>query len=182
MKYIFVIAILFSVLVVKAQDRYFTKSGKITFFSKASLEDIEASHRSVSCVLDTKTGAVQFAVLMKGFEFRKALMQEHFNENYVESDKFPNGSFKGEISNNSSINYQKDGVYPAQVKGKLTIHGETKDVSTEGKVEVRSGKVQLISEFNIALADYKISVPAVVKDKVAQTIKISVDCLLEPLK
>ena len=182
MKYVFLIAILCSVGIVNAQDRYFTKSGKITFYSKASLEDIEANHRSVSCVLDTKNGAVQFAVLMKGFEFKKALMQEHFNENYVESDKFPNGSFKGEISNNSSINYQKDGVYPAQVKGKLTIHGETKDVTTEGKVEVKGGKIQLISDFNIALADYKISVPAVVKDKVAQTIKITVDCLLEPLK
>lgn len=182
MKYLFLVAAIALSLAAESQDRFFTKTGKITFYSKASLEDIEANHRSASCVLDVKSGAVQFAVLMKGFEFRKALMQEHFNENYVESDKFPNGSFKGEISNNSSINYQKEGVYPATVKGKLTIHGETKDVTTEGKVILKGGKLQLVSDFDIALADYKISVPAVVKDKVAQTIKISVDCLLEPLK
>lgn len=182
MRFVLLLLIFGYVANASAQNRYFTKSGKINFYSKTSLEDIEANHRSVSCVLDTKTGAVQFAVLMKGFEFRKALMQEHFNENYVESDKFPNGAFKGEVINNSSINYQKDGTYPAQVKGKLTIHGETKDVSTTGKIEVQGGKIQLLSDFNISLSDYKISVPAVVKDKVSQTIQISVDCLLEPLK
>src|SRR5689334_5931033 len=108
MKRLLLILAIFCAFGASAQDRFFTKSGKITFYSKATLEDIEAVHRSVSCVLDTKTGILQFAVLMKGFEFQKALMQEHFNENYVESDKFPNGSFKGEVANNSSINYQKD--------------------------------------------------------------------------
>ena len=74
-----------------AQGKYFTKTGKISFFSKTDLENIDAHNRSVSCVLDTKTGNLQFSVLMKGFEFKKALMQEHFNEDYVESDKYPEG-------------------------------------------------------------------------------------------
>src|ERR1044071_5426615 len=82
---------------VSAQDKFFTKNGKISFVSKGSVETIEAQHKSVTCVLDTKTGNIQFAVLMKGFEFKKALMQEHFNENYVESDKYPTSEFKGQI-------------------------------------------------------------------------------------
>ena len=83
------------------QERFFTKTGSISFFSKTPLEDIEAHNRSVTCVLDSKTGNVQFAVLMKGFEFKKALMQEHFNEDYIESDKYPKAEFKGQIVNNS---------------------------------------------------------------------------------
>ena len=105
-----------------AQDKYFTKTGKISFFSKAIIENIEAHNRSVTCVLDTKTGNVQFSVPIKGFEFEKALMQEHFNENYLESDKYPRGEFKGQIVNNSEIDYTKDGVFQGKVKGKLTIH------------------------------------------------------------
>ncbi len=165
-----------------AQDRYFTKTGKIDFFSKASLEDIEAKNKTVTAVLDSKTGAVQFAVQMKGFEFEKKLMQQHFNENYVESDKYPRSEFKGAVTNNSAINYSKDGTYPATVKGKMTIHGVTKDVETTGKVKVSGGKVEIESVFNILLSDYKISIPAVVNDKISNSIKITVDCQLEPLK
>lgn len=165
-----------------AQGKYFTKTGKIDFFSKASLEDIEAKNKTVTAVLDSKTGAVQFAVQMKGFEFEKQLMQQHFNENYVESDKYPRSEFKGAVTNNSEINYAKDGTYAANVKGKLTIHGVTKDVETTGKVKVSGGKVEIESVFNILLSDYKISIPAVVKDKISNSIKISVDCKLEPLK
>src|SRR5687768_4455396 len=108
---------------VNAQDKYFTKTGKISFYSKAPMEDIEAKNKTVAAVMDIKTGALQFSVLMKSFEFEKALMQEHFNENYVESDKFPKADFKGSVVNNSSVNYSKDGTYNTMVKGKLTIHG-----------------------------------------------------------
>ena len=165
-----------------AQEKYFTKTGKIDFFSKASLEDIEAKNKTVTAVLDSKTGAVQFAVQMKGFEFEKQLMQQHFNENYVESDKYPRAEFKGSITNNSEINYKKDGTYPAKVKGKMTIHGVTNDVETTGKVKVSGGKVEIESVFNLLLSDYKISIPAVVKDKISNSIRITVDCKLEPLK
>ena len=167
---------------VNAQDRYFTKTGKIEFYSKAPLEDIEAKNKTVTAVLDTKTGAVQFSVQMKGFEFEKALMQEHFNENYVESNKFPKAEFKGSVTNNSSVNYTKDGTYNAAVKGKLTIHGVTKDVEAPGIIKVGGGKIDASSTFNILLSDYNISIPSVVKDKISNTIKISVNTNLEPLK
>ena len=119
-----------------SQDKYFTKSGRISFFSTAPMENIEAHHRSVSAVLD-KNGNIQFSLLMKGFEFKKALMQEHFNKKYVESDQFPKAEFKGQIINNSEINYATDGNYPARVKGKLTLHGQTREIETNGFIKVK---------------------------------------------
>ena len=166
----------------KAQDKYFTKSGKIVFSSKTSLENIEGRNKSVTCVLDTKSGNLQFAVLMKGFEFEKAMMEEHFNENYIESDKFPKAEFKGSIEGNDKVNYAKDGSYPVKVKGKLTIHGETKDVETDGKLTIQGGKINAVADFSVLLADYKISIPGLVADKVSKIAKISVTCALEPLK
>jgi len=165
---------------VTAQDKFFTKNGKVSFYSKATLEKIEAHNRSATAVLDSKTGNIQFSVLVKGFEFEKALMQEHFNENYMESTKHPKAEFKGQITNNADINYAKDGTYPAKVKGKLTIHGETKDVETNGTITVKGGKVLADSEFNVALADYKIKNDKL--NNISNTIKVSVNCTLEPLK
>ena len=173
--------LLFSI-VLHAQDRYYTKTGKIEFFSKSPMEDIEARNKSVAAVLDSRSGAMHFSVMMKGFEFEKALMQEHFNENYVESDKYPKAEFKGSIVNNSEVQYSKDGTYPVKVAGTLTIHGVTQNVQTTGTLTVSGGKIGAVSSFNIKLSDYKIKIPSVVKDKVSNTIKITVDCKLEPLK
>ena len=165
-----------------AQDKYFTKSGKISFFSKSTLENIEAHNKSVTCVLDTKTGNLQFAVLMKGFEFEKALMQEHFNENYVESHKFPKAEFKGQVTNISEIDAGRDGTYKAKVKGKLTMHGVTRDVETVGTIAVKGGRLEADASFNVLLADYDISIPSVVKDNISKSINITVDCALDLLK
>ena len=165
-----------------AQDKFFTKSGKLSFYSKAPLEDIEATNKSVTAVLDAKTGNLQFALLMKGFEFEKALMEEHFNENYVESDKFPKAEFKGQVVNNSVIDYNKDGEYTAKVKGVLSIHGQSKEVESIGKLIVKGGKLVTDAKFNIQLSDFKINIPALVKDKISNTVQIDVDCILEPLK
>jgi polyisoprenoid-binding protein YceI len=181
-KMIVAIAMILSVTVSFAQDRYFTKTGRINFFSKAALEDIEAKNKTVQAVIDSKSGAIQFAAQMKGFEFEKQMMQQHFNENYVESDKYPKGEFKGTITNNSGIDYTKDGSYNAKVKGKLTIHGITKDIETSGTVKVTGGKLDVNSSFTILLSDYNISIPSVVKDKISNSIRITVDCTLEQLK
>jgi polyisoprenoid-binding protein YceI len=178
--------IIFSLIVLgcsyaQAQSRYFTKTSKITFFSEAPLEDIEAINKTASAVLDPKTGAIQFSVLMKGFEFEKAMMQEHFNENYVESDKFPKAEFKGTILNNSEIDYTKPGTYKAKVKGQLTIHGVTKEIETNGNIVVNNDHLKAESVFNVLVADYNIKVPAIVKDNIAKKIKITVDAKLESL-
>jgi len=163
-----------------AQDKYFTKTGKISFFSKAIIENIEAHNRSVTCVLDTKTGNVQFSVPIKGFEFEKALMQEHFNENYLESDKYPRGEFKGQIVNNSEIDYTKDGVFQGKVKGKLTIHGQTNDIESDGKITKEGNKIVIFSEFNVRLPDYKIKNEKL--QNISNNIKVTVNCSLDPLK
>jgi hypothetical protein len=165
-------------------QKYFTKIGKINFdaTSSSSPERIEGVNRTATCVVDTKTGNIQFAVLMKGFEFEKALMEEHFNENYVESEKFPKAEFKGLIDNNDKVDYTKDGTYSVKVKGKLTMHGETKEVEAEGKLVIQGGKINAMAEFNVLMVDYKISIPGLVADKVSKTAKITVTCSLEPLK
>ena len=119
---------------------------------------------------------------MKGFEFERALMEEHFNENYVESNKFPKSEFKGKIKDVDEIDFTKDGTYKLKVKGDITIHGETKEVETEGKLVVQGGKINADADFNLKLSDFKISIPGLVADKVVKTAKITVSCSLEPLK
>src|SRR5688500_2303639 len=166
----------------QAQDKYFTKTGRITFVSEAPLEDIEAINHTAAAVVDARSGVIAFSVLMKGFEFDKALMQEHFNDHYVESDKFPKAEFRGTITNNGEINYAKEGSYTARVKGKLTIHGVTRDLETTGTIRVEKDGLRSISSFNIRVSDYNIRIPALVKDKISNVVKVRVDSRLEPLK
>jgi len=181
-KPVFTILFLMVLHFAMAQDKYFTKSGTIYFNSSAKMEKVEATNRSVVAVMDTKTGAVQFAVMLKGFEFEKSLMQEHFNENYVESTKYPKSEFVGQVTNNKEVNYSKDGVYPVKVSGKLTLHGQTKDVTATGKITVKGGKIEMNSDFDVLLSDFKIDIPGLVKENISNDTKISVDCQMEPLK
>jgi polyisoprenoid-binding protein YceI len=167
-----------------AQGKYFTKTGKIDFDATAvkSPEDIKAVNKSTTMVLDSQTGDMQFLVLMKGFEFTRALMQEHFNENYVESTKFPKAEFKGKITDNAAVLYTKDGTYKVKVKGKLTMHGVTKDTESDGVITVKAGKITATASIVAKFVEYKISIPGVVADKVASSAKININCALEPLK
>ena len=165
-----------------AQDRFYTKNAKIDFFSETPLEDIEAKNTSAVSVLDAKSGSLQFSLLMKGFEFKNEEMQEHFNDDYVESDKFPKAEFKGQVVNNAAVNYKTPGTYKVQVKGTLTIHGVSKEVQTNGTLKVDSDNVKANSVFNIALADYGIKISKLVSDKIAKTIRITVDAKMDPLK
>lgn len=177
-------AILFSftIITASAQDKWFTKTGSVDFHSDASLETIEAKNKTATAVLDSKTGGLQFSVQMKGFEFEKSMMQDHFNKNYVHSDQYPKADFAGTITNNTAVNYKKDGSYPVTVKGKMTLHGETKEVEAKGTLKVEGGKVMANSVFNINLSDYKIEIPARSKEKIANTIRITVNANLEPYK
>ena len=184
MKKIISLLALIASLQLQAQDKFFTKTGKIEFDATvaASPEKIEGVNRSVTCVIDTKNGNIQFSLLMKGFLFERALMEEHFNENYVESSKYPKTEFKGVIVDNAAVNYNKDGSYPVKVSGKLTMHGVTKDLSTNGKITIKAGKINASAAFIIPFDEYKISIPVLVSDKVAKTASLTVDCSLESLK
>src|SRR5688500_15365572 len=106
-----------------------TRTGHISFYSSAKLEDIEAHNYQVSSSLNTETGDMAYVVMIKSFQFKKALMQEHFNENYMESDKYPKSTFKGKITDLSKVNFNKDGTYNVKVQGDLFIHGVTKNVT-----------------------------------------------------
>lgn len=171
---VIILSILFSANAI-AQNRFFTRSGKVYFLSEAPLEKIDAKNAQATSVFDASTGQFEFAVLMKAFEFEKALMMEHFHENYVESDKYPKSVFKGEIVNISKINFTKDGVYPVMYKGTLTLHGVRKEIDGNGTFTVKGGKIVGHSDFSILLSDYKIEIPSLVKEKVSNTVKIVVD-------
>lgn len=163
---------------IQAQKIYSTKAGKISFFSDAPLEDIEAKNSEVESKLAPANGQVIFTLLVKGFQFENQLMEDHFNENYLESNKFPKSDFKGMITNIKEINFAKDGTYPAKVKGNLTIHGITKEVATDGTIEVKGGKVSSKSKFDIKLKDFNIG-GAMIGKKIADNIVIKVDCQYE---
>ena len=176
----FTLVILSFVISGQAQ-KYVTKNGFIRFYSDAPIEKIEATNRQVNAALDATTGDFVFRVLMKSFIFEKALMQEHFNENYVESDKFPNATFLGKIININEVNFSKDGNYPAIVEGKLTLHGETKQISEKGTFEVKEGKLIGKAKFNISLPDYKIQIPNTSVNNISKTIEITVEVVLDKL-
>lgn len=167
---------------VNAQGKYMTREGKITFFSDAALEKIQGINNKVSSALDAATGKMEFALLVKSFQFEKALLEEHFNENYMESDKFPKSAFAGQIVDIAKVNFTKDGSYPVVVRGKLNIHGVTKDVEAKGTINIKGAVITAISTFNVAVADYNIAIPSLVSDKVAKIIKIDVNCVYYPMK
>ncbi|MBR9921289.1 MAG: YceI family protein [Bacteroidetes bacterium] len=163
-------------------QRYFTREGEVDFYSEAPLEKIEAHNNSATSVLDISSGKLEFAVLIKAFQFEKALMQEHFNENYMESDEFPKSVFKGNIDNPEAVKWDTDGTYPVNVSGKLTIHGVTNDVSTTGEITIENGQISAHSVFVVAVADYDIEIPAVVRENIAKEVEIRVDVDYQELK
>jgi len=166
-------------MLLQSQQIYFTKTGKVEFSSKTPIENIEAVNNEATSFLNATTGDLVFAVLIKSFRFQKALMEEHFNENYMESTKFPKADFKGKIANIEAIDLSKDGEYKVTVKGNLTMHGVTKPASADGVVTVKGGKISAKSTFVIKLSDYKIERPSVVANKISETINIQVQTAYE---
>ena len=165
----FIILLLGLVLAANAQ-KYMTKNGYIGFFSDTPVEDIKADNNQVASVIDISTGEIVFQVLIKSFKFEKALMEEHFNENYVESEKFPKSTFKGKITSLSDVDFSKTGSYKVTVDGELSIHGVTQNVSTPGEIEITEGGVNARSQFIIHPEDYKIEIPAIVRENIAKEI------------
>jgi polyisoprenoid-binding protein YceI len=152
-----------------------SKSGHIRFYSHTAIEDIEANNRQGVSILDTETGDIQISILVKSFEFKIALMQEHFNENYMESSKFPKASFKGKVDQLNNINFKTDGVYTSNVTGELTIHGVTKTLTVPGTFEVKGGVVTAKAKFTVSPKEFGIAIPSLVENKIAKDIEITVD-------
>jgi hypothetical protein len=168
------ISLLFLAIGLNAQ-KFMTKNGYIGFFSYTPIEDIKGDNNQVASILEASTGEIVFQVLMKSFKFEKALMEEHFNENYVESEKFPKSTIKGKIVNLSDVNFSKPGVYKATVTGDLTIHGVTKNISEPGEIEITGSGINAKSKFVVIPEDYNIEIPSVVREKIAKEITVTVD-------
>lgn len=175
MKSTFLLLMMLAVFQAGQSQKLVSKNGHIWFSASTPLEDIVAHNRQVVSILDPTAGTMAFNLLVKSFEFKVALMQEHFNENYLESDKYPKSTFSGKINNNADINYKKDGTYPTEVSGDLTIHNITKPVTAKGNLEVNGGSVTAKAVFIVKPADYNITIPAVVENKIAKEVEVSVD-------
>ena len=177
----FFIAVFFLIHSAGAQ-KYFTKTAIVTFESNTPMEKINATNKSGTCVADFDSGNVEFAILVKGFQFEKALMQEHFNENYMESSKYPKAVYKGKMEGVDKIDLSKNGKHKVKTSGQLTLHGVTKPFSNDVQLEVKDGKISTSTNFTIAVADYGIVVPALVRDNIAKNVAVKVQANLEPLK
>ena len=176
----FIFLFMFLVLSANAQ-KYITKNGFIGFFSHTPMEDIKADNNQVASILDISTGDLVFQALIKSFHFDRTLMEEHFNENYMDSEKFPRANFKGKITNLSSIDFKKNGTYEVNVEGELTIRDVTNKISTKGTMEVVSGGINAMSKFNIVPEDYKIDIPGVVREKIARNLEVTVAMKYTPM-
>ncbi|MEQ9439189.1 MAG: YceI family protein [Cyclobacteriaceae bacterium] len=158
-------------------QRYRLASCEVSFYSEAPLENIEAVTVDAQSAFDSSSGEVAFLIPIRGFQFEKALMQEHFNENYLESEKYPNATFEGELEG-----FQPDISEEQTVtaKGKLTIHGVTREVEVPGTIQPANGNWEMQATFPISVADYKIKIPKVVFYNIAETVDVTVQFTYQP--
>ncbi len=169
----------YSLTTLMAQDVYYTKTGTARFFSSAPLEDIEATSKKAISFLNLKTGEVQFKISMKSFAFDKALMQEHFNENYVESDKFPNATLKGKITNILTFDRTKKVPQTFDIQGDLTIHGVTKKIKTSCTLQPDNKQIRGKSKFMIQVADHDIEIPKIVFQNIAEQVEVTIEVMYQ---
>jgi polyisoprenoid-binding protein YceI len=174
MKKLFLLFLLTASIISQAQKIYQTKSGKIKFFSTTPVEDIEATNSQVDAKLATN-GQMVFQVAIRGFRFDNSLMEEHFNENYMDSKKFPKAVFMGNIIEINSVDFTKDGTYKVTVKGNLEIHGVKKEITAPGTITIKGGKINSKSVFKITVTDYGIK-GGLIGQKIASTVEVTVDC------
>lgn len=155
-------------------QKLMTRNGMVKFYSEAPIENIEAINRQTSSVIDLEKKQFAFLVPIKGFVFEKALMQEHFNERYLESDQYPSGSFKGNMTGLEDVDLTTDGEYPVSFAGVMSIHGVENNIEEKGILKVKDGKITLESEFKLKPADYKVEIPASKKDNISETLEMTV--------
>ncbi len=147
-----------TVLLTASAQKQITKTGTIEIFSETPLFTIEGTNKKVASILNTENGEVVASTLVRSFKFHEALVEEHFNENYMESHAFPKSIFKGRIIDFSSLDLSKDGTYDIMIEGKLTIHGETNYVKENGTITFADGIISASTEFPVSLKAYKIRV------------------------
>lgn len=150
---------------------YMSRTAFIGFYSKTPLEDIIAENNQAYAVVDVAKKQLAFTVLLKGFEFKKELMQTHFNENYVESDKYPKANFTGSFNNNINANGEATEI---RINGNLTLHGVTKNINVPATVQITNEKLTGRATFTVKPEDFNISIPSLVREKIAAEIRVEV--------
>lgn len=171
-KKIFLLLIIVSAQVSHAQLLR-QESSSLSFFSNAPMEDIYAESKKCISAIDAKKKTFVFIMKPKNFVFKNPLMQEHFNENYMESEKFPKATFSGKITGDFNIN--ADGKYPVKVNGKLNIHGVEKEREISGNIIVKNGKVSIESKFAVKLEEHGVKIPSMMTKKIAEVVEINVN-------
>jgi hypothetical protein len=162
-----------------AQDKYKLASTSVRFFSSTPVEDIEAENKASLGVLDTKTGNFSVRVPITEFKFKSTLMEDHFNENYMESEKYPNATFKGVIKD--ALNLGKDGVYKVTAEGDFETHGVVQKRQIPITITVAKGVITYASEFKVKLEDHQIKIPTVVFAKIAEVIDVKLSGELQKI-
>jgi len=182
-KHIFILLMTWStVQVAHAQQPLITKNSTTSFFSHAPLEDIEAVNKQTTAALDLARSEVVVKMLIKHFEFENKLMQEHFNENYMESEQFPAAIFKGSFASKTPIDAASTGEYEVIVEGTMTIHGVTRPLHCEATIAVEEGTVRAITTFNVRPEDFDIEIPKLVVKNIAEEIEVTSELFFENVK
>jgi hypothetical protein len=162
------------------QDSYACKNARISLYSSAPIEDIKAVSTAGASVYNASTDELDFSVPIRSFQFDKSLMQEHFNSDYMESDKFPRATFKGKVQEH--VDATKDGTYPVKVSGALSVHGITQNRTIPGTISVKTGVISMTSEFMVKCTDHHIDIPQIVFHHIAESIQINVSATYSSYK
>ena len=170
-KLLFFLMVIGQSLASQAQ-KYLAESSVVSFFSHGAIEDISAKNSKTVSIFNATTGDVVFSIPIKDFEFEKSLMKEHFNEKYMETEKFPKATFQGKIT---GFTITSVGEQVSKASGKLTIHGVTKDIDVPGTIEVVNGKVVMKSKFIVKLADYSIAIPQLLWQNIAEEVETKIE-------
>ncbi|RSK35332.1 YceI family protein [Hymenobacter metallilatus] len=161
--------------------RYHTRAGMVSFFSASPLEDIEARSQQLAAVLDARSGQLAFTVSIRSFQFKRSLMQEHFNENYLESEKYPKATFSGRILEWKPEVLTATGAVAVVAEGDLTMHGVTRHIRVPGTLTPLNNQLLMNASFSVAPAEYNIDIPALVRDHIAKNILITVRLACAPV-
>lgn len=161
------------------QSKRITKTGDIRFeASVPSFEEVKAQNKTATVVLNPENGEIAALALIKGFRFKTALMEEHFNENYIESNKYPKATFKGKVYGfDMSILSETNRDFT--IKGILELHGKSKEITIPAKIRKNGDGIQLTSDFTVNSEDFDIRIPKMVSNKVSKKVNISLDCILK---
>jgi polyisoprenoid-binding protein YceI len=161
------------------QNTYFSRTGHIYFLSHTDAIDIDANNHQGASFLDINSGKLQFAILIKSFEFSLATAKEHFNESYMDSDKYPKAEFKGQIQNVDSLDFSKCGVYHVKVNGDINIRNIKKHIQVNAELTVKKQGITANTDFYLTVSDFNIKVPKVVAHRISKDVlvKVKIDYL-----